>query len=234
MRVLAVAAHPDDLEQLCGGTLARFVAEGHEVTMCHVSRGDRGSYVHTMDEIAAIRNGEAAAAASVIGASHVSLGLSDGEVNSSDPKQRDLAIDLLRSSRPDLVLTHHALDYMPDHVETGKLFEDASFVATLPLYITSRAFHSTVPAVYYMDTLAGLGFSPTEYVDISDVIDIKLAALASHSSQVDWLRDHDGIDVLDQTRTVSAFRGFQAGCKYAEGFIPSLRWLRPRTTRLLP
>jgi LmbE family N-acetylglucosaminyl deacetylase len=234
MRVLAVAAHPDDLEQLCGGTLARFVAEGHEVTMCHVSRGDRGSFSHTMEEIASIRHREAAAAAGVIRATHVSLGLSDGEVSSADPGQKDLAIDLIRSARPDLVITHHPSDYMPDHVEAGKLIEDASFVATLPLYRTTQAVHPTVPAVYYMDTLAGLGFSPTEYVDISNVIDIKIAALAEHVSQVEWLRDHDAIDVLEQTRTVSAFRGFQAGTRYAEGFIPSLRWLRPRTKRLLP
>jgi LmbE family N-acetylglucosaminyl deacetylase len=234
MRVLAVAAHPDDLEQLCGGTLARFVAEGHEVTMCHVSRGDRGSFVHTMDEIAALRHEEAADAARIIGAIHVTLGLSDGEVNSADPHQKDLAIDVIRRARPDLLITHHPSDYMPDHVETGKLFEEASFVATLPLYATAEPVHSTVPAVYYMDTLAGLGFTPAEYVDISDVIDTKLASLSAHVTQVEWLRDHDSVDVIEQTRIVSAFRGFQAGVAYAEGFVPSMRWLRPRTHRLLP
>lgn len=234
MRVLAVAAHPDDLEQLCGGTLARFVAEGHDVTMCHVSRGDRGSYVHTMEEIASLRHEEAAAAARIIGATHVTVGLSDGEVNSADPRQKNLAIDVIRRARPDLLITHHPADYMPDHVETGKLFEDASFVATLPLYVTEEPVHRLVPAVYYMDTLAGLGFHPTEYVDISGVIETKLASLAAHVTQVEWLRDHDGVDILEQTRIVSAFRGFQSSVAYAEGFAPSLRWLRPRTHRLLP
>lgn len=234
MRVLAVAAHPDDLEQLCGGTLARFAAEGHTVTMCHVSRGDRGSFVHTMEEIAAIRHQEAKAAASIIGAAHVTLGLSDGEVNSADPRQKDLAIDVIRRARPDVLITHHPSDYMPDHVETGKLFEEASFVATLPLYATTEPVHSIVPAAYYMDTLAGLGFQPTEYVDISDVIATKLASLSAHVSQVEWLRDHDAVDVIEQTRIMSAFRGFQSGVPYAEGFIPSLRWLRPRTHRILP
>jgi LmbE family N-acetylglucosaminyl deacetylase len=234
MRVLAVSAHPDDLEILCGGTLARFVAEGHQVTMCHVSRGDRGSFVNTMEEIAAIRDGEAAAAAKVIGAEHVNLGLSDGEVNSADPAQKNLVIDLIRKTKPDLVITHHPGDYMPDHVETSKLVEDASFVATLPLYETTEPVHTKVAALYYMDTLAGLGFSPTEYVDTTSTVATKLDALAQHKSQVEWLRDHDGVDVLEQALTVSAFRGFQAGTAYAEGFIPSLKWLRPRTTRLLP
>jgi len=234
MRVLAVAAHPDDLEQLCGGTLARLVEGGHEVTMCHVSRGDRGSFDHSMEEIAAIRRREAIAAAEVIGAAHECLELSDGEVNSADPRQKALAVDLIRRTRPDLVITHHTSDYMSDHVETGRLIEDASFVATLPLYRTQNPVHAVVPALYYMDTLAGLRFSPTEYVDITDTIDTKLAALAEHASQLVWLRDHDGIDILEQTRTVSAFRGFQAGTRYAEGFIPALTWLRARTVRLLP
>jgi LmbE family N-acetylglucosaminyl deacetylase len=234
MRVLAVAAHPDDLEQLCGGTLARFVADGHDVTMCHVSRGDRGSFVHTMDEIAAIRDREAASAAAVIGADHISLGLSDGEVSSANPTHQQLAIDLIRTTTPDVILTHHSSDYMPDHVETGRLIEDASFVATLPLYRTRQPAHSVVPAVFYFDTLAGVAFSPTEYVDISTVIDVKLAALAEHATQVQWLRDHDGIDVIEKTRVVSAFRGFQAGVAYAEGFVPSQKWLRLRTQRMLP
>ena len=54
MRVLAVGAHPDDLELLCGGTLARFVREGHQVAMCHASLGDRGSFVHSAAEIVVV------------------------------------------------------------------------------------------------------------------------------------------------------------------------------------
>ncbi|MDG4785923.1 PIG-L family deacetylase [Micromonospora sp. WMMD1102] len=234
MRVLAVAAHPDDLEQLCGGTLARFAAEGHEVTMCHVSRGDRGSYVNTMEEIAAIRFAEAGRAAAVIGATHVTMGVSDGEVNAADPAQRTQAVEIVRRARPDLLLTHHPHDYMPDHVETGRLFEEASFIATLPLYETAAPHHPVVPAVYYMDTLASVNFVPTEYVDVSSVIQVKLDALAEHCSQVEWLRDHDGVDVIEQTRTLTAARGYQCGVAYAEGFLPSLRWLRPRTVRMLP
>ena len=69
MRVLAVGAHPDDLEILCGGTLARFVQEGHEVVMCHATRGDRGSFVHSSEEIARIRGAEARRATEICGPS---------------------------------------------------------------------------------------------------------------------------------------------------------------------
>jgi LmbE family N-acetylglucosaminyl deacetylase len=234
MRILAVGAHPDDIEQLCGGTLIRYANAGHEVTSCHVTRGDRGSFVHTSDEIATIRHREARLAAETLGCSQTCLGLSDGEVSSANPRCRRLAIDLIRFVRPDAILTHAPNDYMPDHVETGRLMLDASHVATLPLLETEHPAHDVVAPVIYFDTLAGVGFDPTEYVDVSDVFEQKLNALRCHESQLEWLRDHDGVDIVDQTRVLGAFRGYQCGTRYAEAFRPALTWLRAVPRRLLP
>ena len=138
MRVLAVGAHPDDLEILCGGTLARFVREGHEVVMCHASRGDRGSYVHTSEELARIRGEEARRAAEICGAEYATLGLSDGEISAADREQQRLVVDLVREARPDLIITHYPHDYMGDHNEISRLVFDCSFYATLPLYETGK------------------------------------------------------------------------------------------------
>jgi N-acetylglucosamine malate deacetylase 1 len=234
LRVLAVGAHPDDLEILCGGTLARFCREGHDVVMCHATSGDRGSYVAASEEVAAIRDGEARRAAEICGAVHATLGLHDGEVNASDPTQRRLVIDLVRETRPDLILTHHPSDYMSDHNEVARLVFDCSFHATLPLFETDRPHHGTVTPIYYMDTVMGLGFQPTEYVDVSDVIETKTSMLEAHQSQLVWLRDHDGVDIVEQMRAATRFRGLQCGVRYAEGFIPCLTWLRGTTSRLLP
>jgi LmbE family N-acetylglucosaminyl deacetylase len=234
LRVLAVGAHPDDLEILCGGTLARFCGDGHDVVMCHATSGDRGSYVGTSAEVAAIRDGEAQRAAEICGAEHATLGLHDGEVNAADPAQRRLVIDLVRETRPDLILTHHPGDYMSDHNEVARLVFDCSFHATLPLLETDRPHHSTVTPIYYMDTVMGLGFQPTEYVDVSDVIETKTSMLEAHRSQLVWLRDHDGVDIVEQMRVATRFRGLQCGAQYAEGFIPCLTWLRGTTRRLLP
>jgi LmbE family N-acetylglucosaminyl deacetylase len=234
LRVLAVGAHPDDLEIICGGTLARFSREGHDVVMCHATSGDRGSFVTTSEETAAIRDGEARRAAEICGAEHATLGLHDGEVNAADPAQRTLVIDLVRDTRPDLILTHHPQDYMSDHNEIARLVFDCSFHATLPLYETSRPHHEKVTPIYYMDTVMGLGFQPTEYVDVSEVIETKVAMLEAHQSQLVWLRDHDGVDIVEQMRTATRFRGLQCGAQYAEGFIPCLTWLRGMTKRLLP
>jgi LmbE family N-acetylglucosaminyl deacetylase len=234
VRVLAVGAHPDDLEILCGGTIARFAAEGHEVVMCNASYGDRGSFVHTSEEITRIRLGEARRAAEIVGAEHETLGLSDGELNAGDPEQRRLVLELVRRTRPDLILTHSPGDYMVDHNEISKLVFDASFPATFPLLETENPPHPLVTPIYYFETVMGLGFTPTEFVDVSDHIETKVAMLEAHQSQLTWLRDHDNVDIVEQMKTATRFRGLQCGVAYAEGFAPCLTWLRTRTRRLLP
>lgn len=234
MRVLAVGAHPDDLEILCGGTLARYVREGHEVVMCNATKGDRGSYVHTSEEVARIRLAEAKRAAEICGAEHVTLGLRDCEVNAGDMKQRILVVDLVREARPDVIITHSQGDYMVDHNEISRLVFDASFLASVPLLETGKPHHSAVPPIYFMDTVTGLGFNPTEFVDVTATIDVKVKMLEAHESQLTWLKDHDDVDIVENMRIATAYRGFQAGVKYAEGFTPCLTWLRGTTKRLLP
>jgi LmbE family N-acetylglucosaminyl deacetylase len=234
VKVLAVGAHPDDLEILCGGTLARLVKEGHEVVMCHATLGDRGSYVHTSEEIAAIRSRESKRAAEICGAEEATLGLHDGEVNAADPEQRRLVVDLVRDARPDLIITHSPHDYMSDHNEISKLLFDCSFHATLPLFDTGKPHHDKVTPIYYMETIMGVAFQPTEYVDVTDVIDTKSAMLEAHETQLTWLRDHDGVDIVEEMRAATRFRGLQCGVKYAEGFAPCVTWLRGTTKRLLP
>ena len=231
---MAIGAHPDDLEILCAGTLARYVTEGHEVVMCHIADGDRGSYEHTREEIRAIRDEEARAAAAIIGAEYMALGMADGEVNAADPGQRERVTEAIRVARPDVVIAHSPNDYMTDHVEASRLAFDTSFLATLPLFETASPHLAEVPALVYMETVTGNDFVPVEFVDISAHIETKLNALDQHQSQLRWLADHDGVDMLDQIRTVSRYRGLQCGVEYAEGFVPCNVWLRARTERVLP
>ena len=234
MRVLAVGAHPDDLEILCGGTLARYVREGHEVVMCHGTTGDMGSFVHSREEISAIRLDEARRAALACGAEHRCLGLSDGAVNAADEAQKALVVDLVRDARPDVIVTHAPNDYMGDHNEMSKLVFECSFYATFENRRTARPRHDTVTPIYYMDTIAGLGFVPEEYVDVTAVIDVKARMLEAHRSQLEWLRDHDGVDIVAEMETAARYRGQQCGVRYAEGFRRCNTWLRGTTTRLLP
>lgn len=234
LKVLAISAHPDDLEILCAGTLRLMVERGDEVTMANIARGDAGSFHHAPDEIAAIRAEEAARGAGVIGAQYKSGFVSDGRVNSADEAQRAAVVDLIRSVRPDVIITHASNDYMPDHVEVAKLVFDAAFTATLPNYTTTHAAHDRVAIIYSMDTMAGVDFIPTEFVDVSSTIGCKLDAFRAHQSQLTWLKEHDGIDMLDQIATIAKFRGYQSGVKAAEGFIAVRTWLRVTPQRLLP
>lgn len=235
MNILAVGCHPDDLEISCGGTLAMYAMGGHRVTMVHVANGNMGHAIIMPDELREIRRKEAQQAGSVLGASEViSLDTGDLLVDSHQPDLVRAMVEVIRRTQPDVIITHSPEDYMRDHVEVSRLVFDASFSASVPHYITPAQNSAAITPIYFMDTLAGVNFLPTEYVDISTTIEVKLKAVDCHESQVKWMRDHDGIDFLEFTRTTSRFRGLQCGATYAEGFRLCLTWPRLPTRRLLP
>ncbi|BBI35200.1 PIG-L deacetylase family protein [Cohnella abietis] len=236
MNVLAVGCHPDDLEIGCGGTLAKLASQGHNVTMVHVANGDKGHKLIKPDELIQIRRLEAKAAGQLIGAEVISLEVPDLSVKSDQDELISKLVKVIRKVKPDYIITHPPEDYMKDHMEVSRAVFDASFAATVPNYNNEadEEAHDKVAPIYYMDTLAGVGFLPTEYVDISDFIETKIQMNDCHQSQIKWLYEHDGIDFLDFVRTVSKFRGLQCGKAYAEGFIQCQAWPRLTTVRLLP
>jgi LmbE family N-acetylglucosaminyl deacetylase len=233
MRILAVGAHPDDLEILCAGTLAKYCSRGDVVFMCHVADGDKGHFVIPPDELTRIRAQEACAAANVIGAECVAMNFRDVQIYDT-PEARERFIDMVRATRPDVVITHHTDDYHTDHKLTSALTLDATFSATVPHIKTAHEYLPKLPAVYFMDTLAGINFQPTEYVDITDFMPQKREMLSKHASQLVWLREHDAYDALDALETMAKFRGYQCGVRYAEGFIRYRVWGRNQPGCFLP
>ncbi len=238
MRVLAIGAHPDDIEIACSGTLAKCVKRGDKVFVCHVSKGDLGHVIIPPDELTEIRREEARKAGSLAGIEVLSAEFSDLRIFPDSTEARDRIVDIIRYANPDFIITHNPDDYMPDHTATAKLVFDASFTATLPNYKTKTGGENQKPAklvpIYYMDTLAGVNFVPTDFVDISEEIDKKLEMLECHVSQLKWMRDHDHIDFADMVRTCSRYRGYQCGAEYAEGFRQCQVYLKGTTKRLLP
>ena len=186
-------------------------------------------------ELRDIRFKEAEAAAKLIGAQHYSMDIPDIHVTAENDS---LMVDLgrmMRKVQPDFIITHNEHDYMNDHMQTFFATFRASFGASIPHFPGHEAGPAApVCPIYHMDTVAGIGFIPTEYVDISDEIDLKLEALSCHRSQIQWMLEHDDIDFLEFVRTCSRVRGFQSGVKYAEGFRPNTNYLRMTTKRLLP
>ena len=241
MNVLAIGCHPDDVEIACAGTLAKCVKRGDKVIVCHVSSGNLGHVIIPPDELRVIRANEAKKAGSLAGIEVISAGFDDLEVFDNRKETRDLLVDVIRYADPDFIITQNPDDYMPDHTAVSRMVFDASFTATLPNYTDYPHRYSKpdgkparlVP-IYYMDTLAGVNFCPTEYVDITDEIDLKLQMLECHESQLVWMREHDGIDFADMVKTCSRYRGFQCGADYAEGFRSCEVYLKRTTKRLLP
>lgn len=234
MRILAIGAHPDDIELACCGTLAKCIKRGDTVIVCHVSSGSLGHVVIPPDELRLIRANEAKKAGALAGVQEVlCAGFDDLEIFDTKAA-RDKIVDIIKYANPDLIITHDPNDYMPDHTTVSKLVFDASFTATLPNYKSKYKQPAKMVPLYYMDTLAGVNFNPTEYVDISEEIDLKLKMLECHESQVTWMRDHDGIDFADMVKTMSRYRGYQCGASYAEAFRQCQTYLKGTTKRLLP
>ncbi len=235
MNILAIGAHPDDLEIFIGGTLARYVADGHNVTMAHLCNGDKGSFTLAPAEIGAIRHDEAQAAAKIIGATHINGQIPDGELLASDREHREIVVDIVRQVKPDLILTHPPDDYMVDHNETSKLVFDASFLAMEAGRKTLYERVATITPIYFFDSMAGHGFIPTEYVDITEVFETKLQMFDEHASQAPYLDDvGHAASMREQIDILAQFRGMQSGVRYAEAFRPCQTALRGTTTRLLP
>lgn len=234
MKVLAFGAHPDDIELLCAGTLFRFRARGDEVAVAVMCNGDKGHFEIGPEELARVRLAEARAAAREEGAELIACGLCPDLEVYVDSETRRKTVEVIRQARPDLVITNHPDDYMCDHSTTGRLVVDASFVASLPNYRTDSPHTAVIPPVYFMDTMAGVNFEPTDYVDISETVEAKGRALLCHQSQYKWLRDHDGIDYVQFMKAHSAFRGTQCGVPFAEAFQAYRVWGRIKPGRLLP
>ena len=141
---------------------------------------------------------------------------------------------MIRSAKPDVIITHNPNDYCSDHNELSKLVFKASFDATCPHFMPELGEAVALTPIFYADAEDGIGSKPTEYVDITDYIDIKEKMLSCHESQLVWLKEHDGIDVVANLRTEATFRGNQCGVKYAEAFTQQLSSGRIRTYRILP
>ncbi|MCL5985580.1 MAG: PIG-L family deacetylase [Actinobacteria bacterium] len=234
MNIAAIGAHPDDLELLCAGTLAKYTNRGDKVTMIICCNGELGSSIHSKEEISKIRHEEALESASIIGANLEWLGYPDEFLY--DTREVRLAIlNVLRKSKAEVVFAHYPSDlYFPDHYISGQIVNDIGIIQTVKNVETEYPPTENNPFLYFMDTIAGIKFDPDEYVDITETFEIKKKMLLTHRSQADWLRHHSKITYEDLIETQAKFRGYQCGVKYAEGFIGVKAWPRTRVGSLLP
>jgi LmbE family N-acetylglucosaminyl deacetylase len=225
--ILAIHAHPDDLEFQCAGVLALLAAQGHRITMVTMTAGDCGSRELGPDEIAAVRRDEAARSAALIGARYECLGFLDLCIVIDNPSKRRVT-EAVRRARPDVVITAPPVDYMDDHEATSRLVRDGCFNASCPNYATQQwepaPATESIPHLYYVDPIEatdpwGQPIRPQFYVDVTTTFDTKRAMLACHDSQRAWLRAQHGVDeYLESQQRWSQTRGSEVGVAHAEAF----------------
>jgi LmbE family N-acetylglucosaminyl deacetylase len=199
MNVLAVGAHPDDIELGCAGSLLRHAARGDQVWILVMTDGERG----LVDDMS--RRNEQAAAAKLLNAKLLWGGFHDGFVPEG-PESISVIDDALEQSGAQILYTHAPDDTHQDHRATAE---------------ASLAAGRRLPTILQYETPSTRHFDPSVFVDIEGSLDEKLAALRSHLSQV--LR-HGPVD-LDVIEAQARFRGFQGRVAAAEAFeIARLGW----------
>ena len=227
VRILAIHAHPDDIELQCAGTLLRLKQKGCSISLATMTPGDCGSAELSSEEIAEVRRNEAQCSADLLGADYTCLEFRDLSIVIDNDSRRRVT-EVIRRTKPDLVITAPPVDYMSDHELTSRLVRDACFNASCPNYTTHQwdpaAPTAKIPHLYYVDAIQGIDYYgrplPTDFiVDVSSTMEKKLAMLACHESQRAWLRRQHGLDeYLDGCRRWSAARGQEIGVDYGEAF----------------
>jgi LmbE family N-acetylglucosaminyl deacetylase len=204
-RVLAVGAHPDDLELGCGATLARWIDAGYEVHGLVMSNGERGG--------TGVRPAEARSAGNFLGAQSVTvLNFPDTRLADSSSDMVVAIEDLVSRLEPDIILTHSSNDSHQDH--------KAVHLATL----RAARFHTTL--LCYESPSATTRFRPTVFVDVGGYVDVKVLAIATHRDQSD-----KPYMTGERIRATASYRGGQAKVRHAEGYEP-VRVLASMTTVL--
>lgn len=240
--VLAVGAHPDDIEFLYSGTLLLLKQKGWNVHMWNLANGCVGSKTLGAEAIAARRWEEAQASARILGATiHPPLFPDLGIFYDADSLGRVTAV--VRAINPSVILTHPPVDYMEDHQNTCRLVTTAGMAKGIPNYSTIPPWESKdgPVAIYHAPPLGcrtslNERVNPGLFVDISTVMPQKIQMLLAHESQMDWLRETQTMSSLEDVIVAESIAmGTLSGVFHcAEAFTPrTSRGYGPETFRPL-
>lgn len=223
--ILAVGAHPDDVELGCGGTVAKAVAQGKKVGILDLTRGELGTR-----GTAEIRDQEAAEAAQMLQvAVRENLEFSDGFFKDDESHQRAV-VEVLRAYRPETVLCSPPQDRHPDHPKAATLVQTACFLSGLPKIKTT--YRSKVQTAWrprkVFHYIQWQNLDPHFLVDISDFIDVKMEAVLAYKSQFYNPNSQEAETPISNKNFLESIRyrakdlGRYAGVDHAEGFISQM------------
>jgi bacillithiol biosynthesis deacetylase BshB1 len=218
--LLAIAAHRDDVELTCGGTLAKAARAGHAVGILDLTRGEMGTRGS-----AEVRAEEAARAADVLGARvRLNAELPDAHL-ANDDATRVRLVELLRRLRPRVVILPYPLGRHPDHRIASEVARDACFLAGLARYHPTDGLAAHRPSkVLYALAYREDPVKPTFVVDITETFDLKMQAIRCYASQFDGATSAGeifptGQDLYELIRVQSAHYGSLIRRPYGEPFF---------------
>jgi LmbE family N-acetylglucosaminyl deacetylase len=197
MRILAIGAHPDDIEFGCGGTLIKYAGQGHEVFLLVMTDGSAGG-----DK--AIRRQEQEDSAQTLCARNLFWGNYPDTAIPLDRALIQRIEQVIREVEPDFIFVHYFDDTHQDHRHL------ATSTITATRYTRNVLFYEG-PTTQ--------NFSPSVFVDVDAVLEEKIATLRAHASQMEKT-NIEGLTILDIARSSAHFRGIQGRVRNAEGFVP--------------
>jgi len=222
LHILAIAAHPDDIELSCAGTLIKHASAGQAVGIIDLTQGE----LSTRGTVE-LRHEEAQKAALVIGAAvRHNLKMADGFFRNDEEHQRML-IPYIRRYQPDIVIANALADRHPDHGRGGRLIADACFYAGLRKIETAWEGQPQEPwrpkRVYHC--IQDRHYEPTFIVDITDTFSKKQEAIRCYASQFHNPSSHEPLSYIategffESLIHKDGIFGKRIGVKYGEGFI---------------
>lgn len=189
INVIVIGAHPDDCDVDAGGTAALFVKAGHNVLFVSLTNGDAGHQAKGGGALAKIRMAEAQEAGKRLGVKYIVVDNHDGELMPTLKNRLDV-IRLIREWKADVVIGPRPNDYHPDHRNTSIIIQDAAYLVIVPNIAPDVEPLKKNPVFLYTEDgfQKPIPFSPDITVDITDVFDQKIYAMAAHESQFfEWL-----------------------------------------------
>lgn len=201
----AIGAHPDDIEFFMAGTLLLLGEAGYELHYMNVADGCCGTTQYDRETIARMRAEESRAAAAQLGATYHESLCHDMEIFYDRSTLTRLAA-VIREVAPRIILTHPPEDYMEDHMNTCRLVVSAAFTRGMPNFPTNPPRNTVAQDVtiyhaqpFWNRTQLRERVEPELYVNVTEVEERKVAALACHVSQKQWLDESQGHDSYLQT-----------------------------------
>ena len=217
--LLAIAAHRDDVELTCGGTLAKAAKAGHRVGILDLTQGEMGTRGD-----AATRAAEAERAAKTLGVTlRLNAGMRDAHLT-NDEASRTTIVEIIRRAKPRVVILPYSVGRHPDHRIASELGRDACYLAGLAKYAPGKGGEAHRPyKLLYALAYREDPVKPTFVVDISDVFETKLQAIRCYASQFDGAKaageiHPTGQDLYALIHVQSAHYGSLIRRRYGEPF----------------